>query len=416
MVSHVLGVPSHAVTVEIRRMGGGFGGKETQGNQFAALAAIAAKKLNRAVKIRPDRDDDMTATGKRHDFLIDYEVGFDDDGNILGVDSCLRRALRLLVGPVRPGHRPGAVPLRQRLFLAGGAGASRRRSTPTPCPTPPFAASAARRAWSAPSASSTRWPLPPARTRSRSASAISTATPSRNVTPYHQTVEDNIIQRIVAELEESADYARPPARDRRLQRQQPHHQARPGADAGEVRHLVHRHALQPGRRAGACLHRRLGAPEPWRHRDGAGALRQGRAGRGRRVPDRHRPGEDHRDDHRQGAEHLGHRRLVRRRPQRHGGAERGAHRSSDRLCRLRRPTSTRCRSTRSCSCPTGCASATRRSPSPSWSSRPTWRASSCRPPASTRRRRSTGTATRARAIPSTISPMARPARKSRSTR
>src|SRR5690606_24464465 len=86
MVAHALGVPSHAVTVEIRRMGGGFGGKETQGNQFAALAAIAAKKLKRAVKIRPDRDDDMTATGKRHDFVIDYEVGFDEAGNILGVD------------------------------------------------------------------------------------------------------------------------------------------------------------------------------------------------------------------------------------------------------------------------------------------------------------------------------------------
>ena len=86
MVSHALGVPSHAVTVEIRRMGGGFGGKETQGNQFAALAAIAAKRLGRAVKIRPDRDDDMIATGKRHDFLVDYEVGFDDDGAILGVD------------------------------------------------------------------------------------------------------------------------------------------------------------------------------------------------------------------------------------------------------------------------------------------------------------------------------------------
>src|SRR5690606_32988190 len=86
MVAHVLGVPNHAVTVEIRRMGGGFGGKETQANQFAAIAAVAAKRLGRPVKIRPDRDDDMTATGKRHDFLIDYEVGFDDEGNILGVD------------------------------------------------------------------------------------------------------------------------------------------------------------------------------------------------------------------------------------------------------------------------------------------------------------------------------------------
>ena len=87
MVAHVLGVPNHAVTVEIRRMGGGFGGKETQGNLFAAVAAIAAKNTGRAVKIRPDRDDDMIATGKRHDFVIDYEVGFNDEGHILAVDA-----------------------------------------------------------------------------------------------------------------------------------------------------------------------------------------------------------------------------------------------------------------------------------------------------------------------------------------
>ena len=87
MVAHVLGVPSNAVTIIVRRMGGGFGGKETQPNLFAAVAAVAAKKWNRAVKIRPDRDDDMVATGKRHDFLNDYEVGFDDDGRILAVDG-----------------------------------------------------------------------------------------------------------------------------------------------------------------------------------------------------------------------------------------------------------------------------------------------------------------------------------------
>ncbi|MET0358677.1 MAG: molybdopterin cofactor-binding domain-containing protein, partial [Pararhizobium sp.] len=63
MVAHVLGVPSNAVTVEVRRMGGGFGGKETQGNIFAAVAAVAAKRFGRAVKVRPDRDDDMVATG-----------------------------------------------------------------------------------------------------------------------------------------------------------------------------------------------------------------------------------------------------------------------------------------------------------------------------------------------------------------
>jgi xanthine dehydrogenase large subunit len=87
MVAHVLGVPFNAVTIEVRRMGGGFGGKETQGNLFAAVAALAAVKLRRPVKIRPDRDDDMIATGKRHDFVVDYEVGHDADGRILVVDA-----------------------------------------------------------------------------------------------------------------------------------------------------------------------------------------------------------------------------------------------------------------------------------------------------------------------------------------
>src|SRR5690606_29163847 len=59
MIGQVLGVASHAVTVSVRRMGGAFGGKETQANLFAAVAAVAAKKYGRAVKIRPDRDDDM---------------------------------------------------------------------------------------------------------------------------------------------------------------------------------------------------------------------------------------------------------------------------------------------------------------------------------------------------------------------
>ena len=87
MVAHVLGVPSHSVVVNVRRMGGGFGGKETQMNLFACVAAVAAKRWNRAVKIRPDRDDDMIATGKRHDFVVDYEVGFDDEGQILAVQG-----------------------------------------------------------------------------------------------------------------------------------------------------------------------------------------------------------------------------------------------------------------------------------------------------------------------------------------
>lgn len=85
-VAKVLGLADHAVTVENRRMGGGFGGKETQGAQFATIAALLAQKTGRAIKQRLDRDDDMTITGKRHGFLIDYDVGFDNDGRIVGID------------------------------------------------------------------------------------------------------------------------------------------------------------------------------------------------------------------------------------------------------------------------------------------------------------------------------------------
>ncbi len=85
-VAEVLGVANHAVTVEVRRMGGAFGGKESQGNLPAAVAALVAKTTGRPAKVCYDRDDDMTITGKRHDFRIDYRVGFDEDGRILGFE------------------------------------------------------------------------------------------------------------------------------------------------------------------------------------------------------------------------------------------------------------------------------------------------------------------------------------------
>ena len=87
MVAHALDVPANAVVVNVRRMGGGFGGKETQMNLFCCVAAVAAKKWHRAVKLRPDRDDDMIATGKRHDFVVDYRAGFDETGRILAVEG-----------------------------------------------------------------------------------------------------------------------------------------------------------------------------------------------------------------------------------------------------------------------------------------------------------------------------------------
>jgi len=86
LVSTALGTKSKDVVVECRRMGGAFGGKESQPAQIACIAAIMAKVTGRPCKLRLDRDDDMLMTGKRHDFEIKYDVGFDDDGRIEGID------------------------------------------------------------------------------------------------------------------------------------------------------------------------------------------------------------------------------------------------------------------------------------------------------------------------------------------
>ena len=118
---------------------------------------------------------------------------------------------------------------------------------------------------------------------------------------------------------------RPARRDRRLQRRtSPFLKRGLALTPVQVRHLLHAHPPEPGRRAGARLPGRLDPPEPRRHRDGAGAVHQGRAGGGRGVRHPARVGADHRHHDRQGAEHLADRRLVGLRPQRHGGAGRGA--------------------------------------------------------------------------------------------
>jgi xanthine dehydrogenase large subunit len=89
MVARALGLADHHVVVECRRMGGGFGGKETQMSLYACVAAVLARRTGRAVKMRLDRDEDMRSTGKRHAFQYAYEVGFDDAGRILGLDVTL---------------------------------------------------------------------------------------------------------------------------------------------------------------------------------------------------------------------------------------------------------------------------------------------------------------------------------------
>ena len=86
IVARVLALPDSFVTCRVRRMGGGFGGKETQATQWAVIAALAARVTGRACKLRLDRDADMAMTGKRHDFAVDYKVGYEPNGRIRVVD------------------------------------------------------------------------------------------------------------------------------------------------------------------------------------------------------------------------------------------------------------------------------------------------------------------------------------------
>ncbi|MFL5332555.1 MAG: xanthine dehydrogenase molybdopterin binding subunit [Geminicoccaceae bacterium] len=206
MVAKVLDVPSHAVTVEIRRMGGGFGGKETQGNLFACVCALVARKTGRAAKARPDRDDDMVITGKRHDFLVDYEVGFDQDGRIRGLDMTFAARCGWssdLSGPVTD----------RALFHADNCywlPAVELRSLPLKTNT---VSNTAFRGFGGPQGM-----VGGERVLEEVAYAVGRdplevrkinfyGQGERNVTPYHQTVEDNVVHELVAALETRADYA-----------------------------------------------------------------------------------------------------------------------------------------------------------------------------------------------------------------
>ena len=204
MVAHALGVPSNAVVVNVRRMGGGFGGKETQMNLFCVVAALAAKQLGRAVKLRPDRDQDMEITGKRHDFRIDYGLGFDDQGRILAVDGVFAARCGWsadLSGPVTD----------RALFHADNAyyyPDVRLRSRPLKTNT---VSNTAFRGFGGPQGviAAERMIEEIAYALGRDPLEIRRANFYRegsDVTPYHQRVEDNILNRLVDELETSADY------------------------------------------------------------------------------------------------------------------------------------------------------------------------------------------------------------------
>ena len=205
IVAHALGRTAKDVVVECRRMGGGFGGKETQPALFASIAALLAHHTGRAVKLRPDRDADMIMTGKRHGYRVDYDVGFDAEGRVEGVEFTFASRCGMsadLSGPVNDRtmfHADNAY------YLENVSITSHRCKTNTVSNT-------AFRGFGGPQGMmAIEWVIDeiarslgidPLDVRRRNFYGVG----ERDVTPYQMTVEDNVLPEIVPELERTSSY------------------------------------------------------------------------------------------------------------------------------------------------------------------------------------------------------------------
>ena len=205
LVARALGLPSHQVQVVCRRMGGGFGGKESQSAVFACLAAVAARRLGRPVKLRPDRDDDFMITGRRHCFEHRHDVGFDDEGRILAAEvTMISRAGHSadLSAPVMTRalcHFDNAYWLPE-VALHGYSGRTNTQSN------------TAFRGFGGPQGAiaiesildsiARRLGRDPLDVRRANFYGVG----ERDVTPYGQPVEDNLLGPLTAELESRSDY------------------------------------------------------------------------------------------------------------------------------------------------------------------------------------------------------------------
>jgi xanthine dehydrogenase large subunit len=207
LVAKVLGRPDSAVVTEVRRMGGGFGGKETQAALIACIAALLAWRIGRPVKLRLDRDDDMVLTGKRHDFLAEYDVGFDREGRIRGIELML--ASRCGMSP----DLSSAVNDRAMMHADNGYYLPNVTITSHRCKTNTVSNTAFRGFGGPQGMMAIEYVLDEvARYLGKDPLAIRKlnlyGVKERNVTPYHMKITDNILPELVASLEKSADYPR----------------------------------------------------------------------------------------------------------------------------------------------------------------------------------------------------------------
>ena len=205
LVGSVLGVDMHKVVIDMRRMGGGFGGKETQAALPACMAAVVASLTNRPTKMRIPRMEDMMMTGKRHPFFVKYDVAFDNDGMIEGIEVDLAGNC---------GYSPdlsGSIVDRAMFhtdnayFLKNATINGHRCKTNT-------ASNTAYRGFGGPQGMVPIEEIMDNIARNLGKDPIDVRRTNyygkdeRNETPYHQTVEHNILPEITEEILASSDY------------------------------------------------------------------------------------------------------------------------------------------------------------------------------------------------------------------
>ena len=211
-IAQVLGLSSHHVLVECRRMGGGFGGKESQSALWACAAAVAAARLRRPIKLRADRDDDMIVTGKRHCFAYDYEMGYDDTGRILSarVEMISRAGWSAdLSGPVATRavcHFDNAYYLSDVEIHAMCGKTNTQSNTAFRGFGGPQGAIAIEYIVDEIARNLGKDALEVRRANFYGSSDAEASLANRNVTHYGQKVEDNIIAALVDELEATSQY------------------------------------------------------------------------------------------------------------------------------------------------------------------------------------------------------------------
>ena len=279
VVAEVLGLGQHEVVCICKRMGGGFGGKETQAAIPALMAALVAQRTGRAARVIYNKDDDMRVTGKRHEYFTRWECGFDDAGHLLAV-----KAEYFSNGGATTDLSPSVME-RSLMHADNAYYLPHVEFTGKVCFTnlPP---NTAFRGFGGPQGmivienilETVAEQLGRDALEVRQANVYGVGT--RNVTPYGQVVDKNHLPEIFETLAADADYQRRRAEITAFNAQSRLQVRGLALTAHEIRDFVHDQVSQSGQRAREHLHGRHDSSLDRGDRDGAGGQHQDSATRG----------------------------------------------------------------------------------------------------------------------------------------